>query len=109
MMRITVATIGVFLCAMTASAQDVAHGKQVFEDSKCGTCHSVAGKGNKKGPLDSVGAKLSAADIRQWITAAPDMAAKAKADRKPPMMAYTDLSKQEVDDLVAYLQTLKKK
>jgi cytochrome c1 len=37
------------------------------------------------------------------------MAAKTKADRKPPMKAYTDLSKADVDDLVAYLQTLKKK
>jgi cytochrome c1 len=36
------------------------------------------------------------------------MAAKAKAERKPAMKAYTDLSKQTVDDLVAYLATLKK-
>ena len=109
MMRITVATVSVLLCAMAASAQDVAHGKQVFADSKCGVCHSIDGQGNKKGPLDSVGAKLSPEDIRQWIVAAPEMAAKAKADRKPPMKAYTDLSKQDVDDLVAYLSTLKKK
>jgi mono/diheme cytochrome c family protein len=109
MIRITVATVGVLLCAMAASAQDAAQGKQVFADSKCGVCHSIDGRGNKKGPLDSVGAKLSPADIRQWIVAAPEMAAKAKADRKPPMKAYTDLSKQDVDNLVAYLGTLKKK
>ena len=36
------------------------------------------------------------------------MAVKAKADRKPPMKAYGDLSKADVDDLVAYLSTLKK-
>jgi cytochrome c1 len=51
---------------------------------------------------------MSAADMRAWITNAPDMAAKAKADRKPPMKAYTDLSKDDVDSLVAYLQSLKK-
>ena len=61
------------------------------------------------GPLDDVAAKLTAADIRAWIVSAPDMAAKAKADRKPPMKAYTDLPKEDLDDLVAYLQTLKKK
>ena len=43
------------------------------------------------------------------LRTAPEMAAKAKADRKPPMKAYTDLSKQDVDGLVAYLSTLKKK
>jgi hypothetical protein len=61
----------------------------------------LPGTGNKKGPLDDVGSKLSAGDIRQWITSAPEMAAKAKADRKPPMKAYATLTKEEVDDLVA--------
>ena len=42
-------------------------------------------------------------------TAADKAAAKAKADRKPPMKAYTDLAKSDVDDLIAYLSTLKKK
>jgi cytochrome c1 len=43
-----------------------------------------------------------------WITQAPVMAAKVKAERKPAMKAFTALSKEEVDALVAYLQTLKK-
>jgi len=85
------------------------HGKQVYADAKCAVCHSIGSQGNKKGPLDDVGSKLSTADIRAWIMAAPEMATKTKADRKPPMKAYTDLSKTDVDDLVAYLQTLKKK
>jgi len=54
-----------------------------------------------------VGARLKAEDIRQWIVAAPDMAAKAKADRKPPMKAYAMLPKEDVDALVAYLASLK--
>jgi mono/diheme cytochrome c family protein len=110
MMRVTfVVVVAVGLFAGTAFAQNAAHGRQVFTDSKCGVCHSVGGEGNKKGPIDDVGAKLTAADIRAWIVSAPDMAAKAKADRKPPMKAYTDLPKEDLDDLVAYLQTLKKK
>jgi hypothetical protein len=71
-------------------------------------CHSVADQGNKKGPLDGIASKLTAADMRAWITTAPEMAAKAKADRKPPMKAYPDLPKEDLDALVAYLQTLKK-
>ena len=110
MMRISsIAAVLLLFAAGSAFAQDAAHGKQVFTDSKCSVCHSIAGQGNKKGPLDDVGSKLSTADIRQWITSAPEMAAKAKADRKPPMKAYPDLSKADVDALVAYLQTLKKK
>ena len=39
---------------------------------------------------------------------APDMAVKAKADRKPPMKAYPNLPKEDLDALVAYVLTLKK-
>ena len=102
------AAFTLLLSAGQAFAQDAAKGKQVFTDQKCSLCHSIGGQGNKKGPLDDVATKLSAADIHAWITGAPDMAAKAKADRKPPMKAYTDLSKADVDNLVAYLQSLKK-
>lgn len=110
MIRIALVSLGLCLWAGGAFAQgNAAHGKQLFTDNKCGVCHSIAGTGNKKGPLDDVGSKMSGGDIRQWITSAPEMAAKAKADRKPPMKAYSTLAKEEVDDLVAYLSTLKAK
>jgi hypothetical protein len=50
---------------------------------------------------------LSADDTRAWIVDAPAMAAKAKAERKPPMKAYSTLAKADVDALVAYMQSLK--
>jgi mono/diheme cytochrome c family protein len=101
----------IFLLALAVpvAAQDrVEKGKQLYSAQKCQACHSVAGVGNKKGPLDAVGTKLKEDEIRQWIVAAPDMAAKVKADRKPPMKAYTTLPKEDVDALVGYLATLKK-
>ena len=58
-----------------AAAQDAARGEQVFAAQKCTMCHQVAGKGNKLSPLDGVGKKLSAADIKEWIVD-PDAAAK---------------------------------
>ena len=93
----------------SASAQDTkAQGEKAFADQKCTLCHSVGGKGNVKGPLDEVGSKLPAADIRAWITSAKEMTAKTKAPRKPEMKAYT-LPKEDVDALVAYLTAMKKK
>jgi mono/diheme cytochrome c family protein len=95
--------------AATAAAQDakVTKGQQLFADQKCTLCHSIGDKGNKKGPLDGVASKLSADEIRSWITDAKGMTAKAKATRKPEMKAYA-LPKDDVDALVAYLMTLKK-
>jgi len=103
------ATVAFVLLVPTfASAQAaVEQGKKVYADQKCSVCHSVAGTGNKKGPLDKIGAKLSADDIRAWIVDAPTMTAKAKAERKPPMKAYSTLAKADVDALVAYIQSLK--
>jgi mono/diheme cytochrome c family protein len=96
------------LATGTSAAQDAAAGAKLFIDQKCSLCHSVAGKGNAKGALDEVGTKLSAGDIRAWISDAKAMTAKTGATRKPEMKAYT-LEKAEVDSLVAYLVTLKKK
>ena len=111
MKRIAVLVLALGLSAIPAFAQQptAADGQKVFTEKKCNVCHLVGDVGNKKGPvLDGVGAKLTKDDIRAWITSAPEMAAKAKIDRKPPMKAYTDLTRDEVDALVAYLVTLKK-
>ena len=108
MTRVVPCAVAFVLVASLASAQGNAEkGKEVYTAQKCSICHSIAGVGNKKGPLDDVGSRLSAGDIRNWITSAPDQATKAKAERKPAMKAYT-LSKDDLDNLVAYLQTLKK-
>jgi mono/diheme cytochrome c family protein len=82
-------------------------GQQVFEAQKCTLCHSVAGKGNAKGPLDGVGSKYSAADLKLWITNPAEMGKKHNATRKPPMKSFASLAAADIDALVAYLQTLK--
>ena len=97
--------------AAPAAAQDaalVARGQEVYNAQKCQVCHAVAGKGSKTNPLDGVGAKLSAADIRRWITHPDEMTAKVKSTKKPPMPAkYSGLPAADLDALVAYLQSLK--
>jgi mono/diheme cytochrome c family protein len=104
--------IAITIClgiATTAAAQDakVAAGEKLFTDQKCTLCHSIGAKGNKKGPLEGVGSKLSDGEMRSWLTDPKAMTAKTKATRKPDMKAYS-LSKDDVDALVAYMMTLKK-
>ena len=94
-----------------AAAQDAAavkKGEEVYAAQKCSTCHAVAGKGNKTNPLDGVGAKLSADDIKLWIVDPAAATAKAKSTKKPPMPAkYGKLPAADIDALVAYMQSLK--
>jgi mono/diheme cytochrome c family protein len=85
----------------------VEKGMQVYAAQKCSMCHSIAGKGNAKGSLDGVGSKLTAAEIKEWLVDPVAMAAKSKAERKPPMKKKP-MPPADVDALVAYLQTLKK-
>ena len=112
MRRTVCLTVVVFgLMAGVTAAQAVApveHGKRVYAAEKCSACHSVAGVGNKKGPLDDVGSRLSAAQIREWIVSAPEMTAKTKAARKPVMKAYPKIVKDDLEALVAYVHSLKK-
>lgn len=93
---------------LAQSAEQLERGKQVYTAQKCQTCHSIHGVGNKKGPLDDVGTRLNEDAIRSWIVNAPDMTAKSKAARKPPMKSYT-LPKDDLDALVAYVKSLKGK
>lgn len=95
--------------AATAAAQNPARGAQVYADQKCAVCHSIGGKGNAKGPIDDVGSRLKADEIREWMTDPAAMTKKTGAARKPPMRAYPDLPKQDLDDLTAYMLSLKKK
>jgi len=106
---ITLTVLGgtLLLSAGPALAQTEA-GIKVYAAQKCSICHSIAGQGNKKLPLDKVGAKLSADQIREWIVAPADAATKAKSTAKPAMRAYPNLPKADLDALVGYMKSLAK-
>ena len=109
----TLGLIGLFFVPVVAlAAQDKAasieRGKAVYTEQKCSLCHAIDGKGNKQNPLDGVGDKLSAADIRKWITSPKEMEAALPAKPKISMKAYASLKPEDLDALVAYLQSLKK-
>jgi mono/diheme cytochrome c family protein len=103
---------GMFVLSVSMGAQDakkIDAGKKVYEAQKCATCHMIAGKGNKMFPLDGVGAKLSATDIKRWLTHTAEM--EAALAKKPAMKMSSkkyELKDADLDALVAYLESLKK-
>jgi mono/diheme cytochrome c family protein len=94
-----------------AAAQDAAaikRGQEVYTAQKCSLCHAIAGKGKATSPLDGVGARLSAEEIKQWIVNPTEMTAKTKSTKKPVMPnKYGSLPAADIDALVAYLHSLK--
>ncbi len=112
MKQVIATLIGVAFLAATVSAQadpKVAAGKKLFSTKNCVKCHMAEGKGNKKLRMDGTTApvaKLSAADIQQWILSPAEMT--AKLDHKPiNPMKKTALADPEVAALVAYLMHLR--
>ncbi|MEO7134305.1 MAG: cytochrome c [Vicinamibacterales bacterium] len=94
--------------AQVGASPDAAKGAAVYAAQKCSMCHALDGKGMAKGPLDGVGSKLTADEIREWITHPVEMSAKTHSTRKPVMKAYPNLPKEDLDALVAFLASKKK-
>ena len=111
MLIVRLTLVSAVLLALPAAAQDakIQQGQKVYTDQKCAMCHSIGGKGNQKGPLDTVGDKLQAEAIRQWLINPREMTGKTKATRKPPMPTYAKLSPGDLEALIAYMQSLKKR
>ncbi len=94
--------------AQAAAAVPMEKGAAVYAAQKCSMCHALDGKGQAKGPLDGVGTKLTAEEIRLWIVDPVDMTKKTSATRKPAMRAYPNLPKADLDALVAFMVSKKK-
>ena len=76
-----------------------------FYEKQCKACHRIAGEGGKMadkgGPLDGVGAKRDAAWLRAYLKHPKSKIPDAKMLKVP-------LTDQQLDDVVAYLSSLKK-
>lgn len=83
-------------------------GRRLYVSEKCSVCHLVAGQGNKRFPLDGVGRRLTAVELRRWLTHTLEM--EARLPKQPAIRMSSrkyKLSDAELDALVAYLQSLK--
>lgn len=81
----------------TSGSSPDAVGKQLFESYGCSSCHSVAGAGNTASALDGVGSKRTAEELKKLIVSPPS------GSTMPPM----GVPDKDLDNLVAYLLTLK--
>jgi cytochrome c2 len=90
------------LCIIAFSQDStVEHGKEVFVMQKCDLCHSISGTGGKMSALDGVGSKLNPNTMKKWIRTPKEM--KSGTVMKP----YPNLPERDLNDLIAYLMTLK--
>ena len=115
MQRFVITLIGIAVAGTVVLAQagDPEKGKAAFVEHKCGTCHKTTKADEKGGKMstvlgDTVG-KLSAADLKAWLTNTATMEAKLPAKPKVLMSSYLknqNLTDADVANLVAYVKTL---
>lgn len=81
----------------------IATGRSVLKAQSCLGCHSIAGEGNPRFPLDGVGKRRTAEAIRQWILASAELKDQLPAGAFQVKQAYRHLPSEDIDALVTYL------
>ena len=84
----------------------ITSGSRVYVAQGCAMCHSVAGVGNLRNPLDGVGSRRSAESIRQWIVGAEEIKDQLPASIFRVKQNYGNIEKKDLDTLVVYLQSI---
>jgi cytochrome c oxidase subunit 2 len=94
--------VSVGALAISAYAQEsVEQGRKYFMDSGCYGCHTVGKMGTPIGPnLSSVGAKYSRSYLERWLR-------DPSAQRPSAHMPTLELSEQQVQNLAAFLSSLR--
>lgn len=104
---ISVSSLSPRAAGAPAAAGDPVKGQQVYVAEKCSVCHKIGEAGGKTGPdLTSIGTKRDAVWLAKYLPAPTPIDPK-----NPPKIKMTAAKAkgQSLDDLVAYLMTLKGK
>lgn len=88
------------------AASDLKKGEELFRASGCMNCHKIRGQGGSVGP-ELAGDTLKGRD-RQWLTEQirNSRAHFPKGGLTTSMTAFTNLSKEEIDEIVSFLMSL---
>ena len=103
------ALLGVGGSTPAQDPRQIEAGRKIYNAEGCATCHMIAGRGNRMFPLDGVGTKLSADEIRRWLTNTREM--EDALPKTPAIKMSTrkyNFNDADLAAVVAFLQSLKK-
>ena len=101
---------GSLAASVAADGADVAllaRGRDVVLANDCLMCHSIAGEGSPRSPLDGVGSRLSETEILHFAIAdesvQDDLSPRAIKTKRD----YAELPQEDLQAMAAYLASLK--
>jgi hypothetical protein len=84
-------------------------GRAVFQSAGCTRCHSVAGVGSPRNPLDGVGSRRNDAGLRAWTLGADPLADSLPPSALRTKQGYRALEAADLNALITFLGSLKEK
>jgi cytochrome c5 len=82
----------------------IEQGRKIFQEQSCTMCHSIAGEGNPRNPLDKTGDRRTDEDLRNLITGADALQDLLPVSVRRIKQKYKALSDDELDALIRYLR-----
>ena len=92
--------------ADAASSERLARGRAVLEANDCLRCHSIAGAGSPRSPLDGVGARVPRAELHDWVIASDAVKDELSPRAATAKAAYRELPAEDMEALLDYLASL---
>ena len=85
-------------------AQLIEQGRKLYQEQSCAMCHSLAGEGNPRSPLDDIATRRTVEELRDWITGSDKLKDSLSSSTKRIKQKYQSLSDHELDALISYLR-----
>ena len=85
----------------------LARGRDVLLANDCLRCHSIAGEGSPRSPLDGVGSRQGETEILHFVVADETVQDNLAPRAINTKRAYAELPDEDLRALVAYLASLK--
>ena len=89
------------------TAARIAAGRKVFEAQDCMRCHSVAGEGSPRSPLDGVAAELDRATLRAFAIGDDTVKDQLSPRTLAAKRNFQSLPAEDIEALADYLASLK--
>jgi cytochrome c2 len=86
--------------------QGSAAGYEVFRNRGCERCHSVQGVGSRRFPLDGVGSRRTAGELRAWTVASAAVQDSLSPSASRAKRRYEELPEEEMRLLLEWMGSL---